>query len=208
MDRLESKPLAIDLIPASPPEEAPAKFTWTEGRVMLLRLLHADSKSTRDIAKAIGAARPGYDGRNMVIGKIHRLGLGKRSPHLTKRIRREAQLNRPPRPPGKWSLDRTRTNNGSRSVPKPSLALLTALQPLRLSLPIPGPIQIKPLGEPASLLERHDAGCSWAIESNCRSHIFCNAHKLKGRPYCPLHHSQSYTRLLPSISACLPRRRG
>jgi GcrA cell cycle regulator len=206
MDRLDN-PMGAFPVTSGPstcegnsPGRAPAKFTWTEESVTLLKTMWADGKTASQVAAAIGRSV----NRNMVLGKLHRLRGGAKIPNS---LRPKGRHKTASTPGAKSGIDRTRTNNGSRPVPRVSLPLLTTLQPLRLSLPVLGPIQIKPLGEPASLLERHEAGCAWAIASVGRVHTFCNSHKLQGRPYCPSHHAQSYTRLLPSVSACLPRRR-
>lgn len=51
---------------------------WTDDRVALLRAMWADGvSSAADIADALGLGRQA--GRSAVIGKIHRLGLGRKS---------------------------------------------------------------------------------------------------------------------------------
>lgn len=58
-------------------------MTWTEDRVATLRRLWADGLSASQIARELGSGVT----RNAVIGKLHRLGLSKRSaPSVPRRL--------------------------------------------------------------------------------------------------------------------------
>jgi GcrA cell cycle regulator len=80
--------------------------TWTDERVRALTRLWRDGKSATEVARTLGGVT-----RNAVIGKVHRLGLGRRAtpssprrapsrPRVAKprRAKPRAQRRLPPRP--------------------------------------------------------------------------------------------------------------
>ncbi len=68
MDRLDNSQCQTPEIFQEGSNNSPAKFKWTEENIAVLKSLFAEGKSTRYIAMEIGAARPGYDGRNIDAG--------------------------------------------------------------------------------------------------------------------------------------------
>jgi len=76
---------------------------WTDKAVARLRALWAEGRSCSQIANALGAEQLGMFTRNAVIGKVNRLGLGKRAsparPQSRERLRARARSYAEPRPP-------------------------------------------------------------------------------------------------------------
>lgn len=151
-------------------------FWYKHGDDALIKL-HKEGLIYSIVATRLGCTR------NSVIGRIRRLrdmgvivGRGNISPPVpTPGYRNPARLGMPSRPhkaPG-------RPRN---AVPKPTVAPLAAIPFLPSSLPL---FETKPLGEPASLMERHQVGCCFIAG---RDHIYCNHHRQTGSSYCRVHH--------------------
>jgi hypothetical protein len=123
------------------------KSIWTDEAIAQLNSLWAEGKSGSEIAVILGQGLT----RCSVLGKLHRL----RDPKITNYARppgRKKTASTPGAKSGVKRVDRTRTNNGSRPVPKPSLPLLTTLQPPRRLLgACEGISTAVPLGTPATL---------------------------------------------------------
>ncbi len=132
--------------------------TWDDARVAELKRLHAEGHSASAIAQLLG-----LNSRNVVCGKLHRLGLSKeRAPDprkaspvlpMTAAPRQEPPRAEAPTPP---------------VPPPPSLRLVT----------------IDDLG---------NAMCRWPVGDPSTSDFrYCGGTALTGRPYCEHHAAMAY----------------
>lgn len=153
-------------------------FRWTPDNLRRCQEMRAEGYSAGLIAEAIGTTR------NAVLGKLFRLDAPKVG-------RPDHHRAREPKEPVRPSFVRPHAIQRMRMPPRPTLAKAAELAPLRIPSH-PSPIEPKPLGELASLMQRHPAGCAWPIDRDATGHLFCNRHKLAARPYCPEHNAMSW----------------
>ncbi len=153
-------------------------MTWTDDRVDLLKKLWAKGLSASQIAGRLGGVT-----RNAVIGKVHRLGLSRRStpPRAPAPRRRKT---RAPSPPGRAGPFRTSGSAALKSdvetMPEPGLE------------PAPAPIVelVIPPGERLNILALNEQTCRWPIGDPGTSDFhYCGRQSDQGVPYCE-HHSR------------------
>jgi GcrA cell cycle regulator len=144
---------------------------WTDEKVEQLKVLYAEGLSASQIAVRIGC-----ETRNMVVGKIDRLGL------------RRDMSRRPSRP----SRTRARRKTTQRVfVPKPApVPPKPKVSPMVLSE--------KPEGIPATACTIADLGyqtCRWPCWGpNDENRLYCGAVSHLDLPYCERHCRVAFTR--------------
>jgi GcrA cell cycle regulator len=153
--------------------------TWTSERVELLKHYFNAGLSCSQIAGEIGATR------NAVIGKLHRLGLGRPKDVLAGGLGRTRDAKNPSRPkalrPKRWRL-----------------SIRTQHEMLRAAYPASAG-QEPSVDSPhkCSLLELSQAQCRWPIsEPGAEDFRFCGNNSVDGLSYCAGHARIAYR--LPS----------
>lgn len=140
-------------------------MAWTQEREDLCVKMWVEGDSATEIANALGGVT-----RNGVIGKIHRLGLGrpaKTQRSSTKRLERSARGVR--RPPSRPCADRLAEGPGEDSHPTPP--------------PPPAPEVLVSLDALKSDMCRFPYG-----DSAKDGFGFCGRPTPEGKSYCPEHH--------------------
>jgi GcrA cell cycle regulator len=170
---------------------------WTDEREADLRQMHSEGKSASQIAIAIGAAS-----RNMVCGKIARLGLKFVKPEKTALpARSREKLERPPSSRSDRSFAqgfrhaRDRANNDDSAPIDARHATRIALAKARREMV---DIATSPASETAVTFaeHRHDQ-CSW-IDGDPRAvhePLFCGAACKPGSAWCAFHYGICYPAL-------------
>ncbi len=148
---------------------------WTQEQVSTLKDLWNKGHSAGDIAQRIN----GFS-RNAVIGKVHRLGLSRRTPRVTevrvkrRRITRKANAIRRERKTEICELVAARINPNAKPMPESTL------------VPLEGTTPVKLLD-----LEHHH--CRWPIgDPQDAGFGFCGCQKAAGTPYCEAHANRAY----------------
>lgn len=147
---------------------------WTDERVEELKALVLDGLSASQIA-----ARMGAPSRNVVMGKIHRLGLGGRLKGVSGGRSSAAATPRP--------------------VPKPPAPVVAPQnEPAALVLDHGGHVRLLDLGA---------ASCRWphGDPRDAEFHFCGHSHDGEG-PYCPFHHRVAFVKM-PSTPAEIARSR-
>jgi GcrA cell cycle regulator len=149
--------------------------TWTSERVELLKHYFNAGLSCSQIAGEIGATR------NAVIGKLHRLGLGRPRDTLAGRFKQTRVAKNPARPkalrPKSWRL-----------------SIRTQHAMLRAAYPTPAGNEAS-VDSPhkCSLLELSQAQCRWPIsEPGAADFRFCGNSAVEGVSYCAGHARIAY----------------
>jgi GcrA cell cycle regulator len=157
------------------------RATWTPEMEAALRAGFAAGLSASQIALAVAPAAGRPMTRNMVIGKLHRLGLS------SDREERRAALG------GK--------SPAAAKPGRPRHGALVVAVPL--DAPLPAPELIKGLmggGAPAAeaLLGLAADGCRWPVGDPASADFhFCGAPRLAKRPYCGAHCKQAVSPVQP-----------
>ena len=148
----------------------PQPTDWTEARIKILRALWADGWTGAQIGKKFGKSR------SAILGKIHRLGL-----------MRKTRPPPPPQPPKPATVAPVRRNTQAitlapRIVPRPRPAVSTAP-------PLVG-MRMRPL------LELEPGWCRWPDDNGDPrtqglAMLFCGADRQGTGPYCPHHDHRS-----------------
>lgn len=148
--------------------------TWDDARVEELKRLHSEGHSASRIAQMLGLAS-----RNIVCGKLHRLGLSKE---------RAAPAERPvqtPREPAAPPIPAPRTLEIKAAAPAPR-------QERPVTAPAPEPVNTPSL----RLVTIDDLGsdmCRWPVGDPSRSDFrYCGGSAPAGRPYCQHHAAMAY----------------
>ncbi len=149
---------------------------WTPEMDALLRGWRNEGCSFGVIAKKLDKTR------NACIGRSHRLGM-QTGDHMPPVNLWRKKRQRAPQP---RSYSRPYT---PRTIREPVMA---EVRPIPPDTPWK---TTKPLGEPASLMERHPQGCCFLPGDD---HIYCNSHRLAAFDYCPEHYSLTH-RATPSL---------
>jgi GcrA cell cycle regulator len=149
--------------------------TWTSERVELLKTYFNAGLSCSQIAGEIGATR------NAVIGKLHRLGLGRPKDRLAGRLARTRDAKTASRPkalrPKSWRL-----------------TIRTQHEMLRAAYPTSAGNETS-VDSPhkCSLLELSQAQCRWPIsEPGAEDFRFCGNNAVDGLSYCAGHARIAY----------------
>lgn len=161
-------------ISAAPPEVGPTKASksqfdnvdWEDERNLAkLRALWNEGLSTAEIGRRMNASK------NAIVGKAHRLNLGKRESPI---LRREDGYIPEPKQP-------KRIQPGESTLPQ-------------LSIPIS---PVPPREVPARpRYTAREQPCVWPIgEPGKPSFHFCNAGAVQGKPYCEDHAAIAYVRV-------------
>jgi GcrA cell cycle regulator len=138
-------------------------FQWTPERVARVKFLWLDGKSASEVAKEIGATR------NMVIGKVHRMGLHKKRPE-------------------RLTIEAMQRGSVKREVVRRALKLKPE--------PLPEPSRPLPKSRPTTLVKLDRTHCRWPLgDPKEEGFHFCGAvisERKKGgrvqRPsYCEAH---------------------
>lgn len=140
---------------------------WTDERVELLKTLHAEGLSAREIANRLACGCT----RSAIIGKIHRLGL-----HRAGRMAHDDRIRRVLKGKGaSLKKERARKATAARVVPLPSLT----------------PIPLPPEEKPASVVKFEDLApghCRYGHgDPRTPEFGFCGKPKIEGLPYCAHH---------------------
>jgi GcrA cell cycle regulator len=151
---------------------------WTTSSVERLTKLWADGLSASEIAAEIGGIS-----RNSVIGKVHRLGLPRRS--------RAPAGTRPRR-------RKPRSRGATMRIVRPTIRGNTALATLHAFEPehVPEPEVIEniiPIGQRCSTLELSEGKCRWPIgDPSTPDFFFCGGRTIEGLSYCGYHARIAY----------------
>ena len=138
-------------------------FDWTEARLTTLCTLWAAGVPSSQIGRALGCTK------NVVIGKVHRLGLPGR-PSPIKHGGKHAD----------WKQDYQR-----RKASQEAVQAVVVVAPM----PMPAPQAAKP--SRASV-----EPCCW-VEGVKGSWIYCDAPSEAGKPYCHEHCAKAYIKTEP-----------
>lgn len=137
-----------------------SQLGWSDDRVTALKSLWLDGLSASQIARKLGGVT-----RNAVIGKVHRLGLGRAVPSAPSRPVRILI----PRSPRRATAPRAKT----------------AIRHTPLPAPPEGP------GLVSSLAALGVHACKWPIgDPKASSFSFCG--RLANGPYCAAHKAQAF----------------
>lgn len=142
-------------------------FDWTDERVSELRRLHGEGgMSASQIAVEMGAGT-----RNAVIGKLHRMGLG-----------RADRLARPPPPPKPKRIARFQSHHTTCQQPvEPVMETNEATD------------QAIPITQRRTLVELEPGMCRWPVgHPGTPDFFFCGGTALEERPYCIHHDRRAY----------------
>jgi GcrA cell cycle regulator len=143
--------------------------TWTEDRIATLRRLWDGGRSASEIALALGGVT-----RNAVIGKVHRLGIGRRTISTPYGIRKRAKTALVRQPGDGKTLANMARNIAVR----------------RRSIQ-PEPDAVDPLN--ITILDRRADQCAYAtVTDPARDHRFCG-HPVEQGSYCAAHAVKCYT---------------
>lgn len=165
------------------------KSIWTPESTATLKALWAEGLSAAEIVPRIN----GGVTRNAVIGKLFRLGLPPRDALLL--TWRQQIPMRKRTPEELWNINMrcraTRTAKRLMNGHSPPVApingkarhMLPRLWKTRHAQPV-----ARPEGEPVSIIEV--TGCKYAVKSEGRTHLFCNA-PCEG-PWCSFHQAIVY----------------
>lgn len=146
---------------------------WTSERVTQLKSFWADGFSCSEIARKLDCAIS----RNSVIGKVHRLGLGKRREARYYGPRR-ASPPRPPKPPRTSTVATVKLK--ARNAPQ--------------IVPLPEP----PASARCTILHLSDKTCKWPIgDPGTENFCFCGHEPHAESPYCEFHSRIAYRRPEP-----------
>lgn len=156
-----------------------APLRWTDERIAYLKARWSQGVTARRIARELG----GGISPSAVLGKIHRLGFAKLSPHA-------------------WIHRSHRGSGSERRIPRQILAErpFGGIHPSQQWLVPAWVIEAKPyVDDPGldadipcaqrrSLLELTDGACRWPVGDPIHpDFFFCGAEALQGTPYCAAH---------------------
>lgn len=158
----------------------PSTFQWTQERIDQMLAAWNAGKSAGVIARDFGVTR------NVIIGKIHRieqkLGLRRRDRTRSERLANPGKPRRRPEP------TLPQTDGQSHHVTTETLPRPSKLASPRFFIVDPLPAGTAEIGQPCSIVDV--TGCRWPIGYNEKipgRHIFCNAVRISGSPYCEAH---------------------
>jgi len=165
---------------------------WTEERVETLKTLWTQGNSASEVSRSLGVTR------NAVIGKVHRLGLGRRhAPAPPRTI--SAQTARRPRGHSGWLGAATRPHAPPR--PRPNHAEPSALA--AHARPSLDDLRAEALDLPptADLLNLNVHSCRWPIGHPDQPGFgFCGRDRQGPGAYCDHHRSLAFRRSTLSSS--------
>jgi hypothetical protein len=157
----------------------PEAFVWTDEKLATVMRLKDTGLSAREIGEAIGGTK------NIVIGKLHRLGmpLGRKSPTPPKpraSVERKGPAKRPPVKAAEKTVQRPRFVEAPVAAAKPALRLVS-------------------VGKPIWNLS--SAECRWPVSpDDAGLHLFCAAPTGDVmQPYCPSCRPLAYSPSKPRI---------
>jgi hypothetical protein len=159
----------------------PEAFAWTDEKLATVMRLKDTGLSAREIGEAIGGTK------NIVIGKLHRLGmpLGRKSltpptpPKPRAPVERKGPAKRPPVKAAEKPVQRPRFVEAPVVAPKPVLRLVS-------------------VGKPIWNLS--SAECRWPVSpDDADLHLFCAAPTARGESYCPSCRPLAYSPSKPRI---------
>jgi hypothetical protein len=149
---------------------------WTTANVARLRELWDGGRSAREIAGEFGK---GWS-RNMVIGKIHRLGLWRADKPVIAPPTERRTFGKPP---------------------PPKIKAEKFGDPAKQQQPRPAVVRVFPgeahSGPPVSVEDVQERHCRWPIGEPFQG--FCGADKIDGRSYCGHHAGMSVIRSKPMV---------
>lgn len=137
---------------------------WTVERVDALRKMWTEGLSASQIAHRLGAGLT----RSAVCGKANRLRLDSRV--FKDPVRRAAQIA------GRMK---------AKAYAKPRSGVTLARKPMKV-MAIP---TLEPIPGRVTLVEVKE--CRWPVGDDKGVHLFCDAPRREGRPYCPFHDEKS-----------------
>lgn len=183
----------------------PRMCSWTPERIEQLKALWQDGQSGGQIARRLSADGGPSLSRNAIIGKIHRLGVAKRT--LSSGLA-TAQSNRGRKTPKAhpWKSGAT-SKVGSVAARKPGVAPKTA------AVPAPAPPPAPPIVPPPRTFERGLATadtlslhqCKWPIgDPRSADFTFCGR-DAGDKPYCAVHAATAYRPKKPASKDSLLR---
>jgi GcrA cell cycle regulator len=157
---------------------------WNDERIEALKKLWADGLSASQIQRELGAAT-----RNMIIGKVHRLGLSGRQSPLGRAPRARAVLVRAARTLADNGKDSSLTQRIKHRLAPPPPALVVVPAAPEPAPPDPVP----PAGQRCSVMELTADACRWPIgDPQSPEFSFCGDMAIDGRPYCARHFRMAY----------------
>jgi GcrA cell cycle regulator len=159
-------------------------MSWTEEKVATMIRLRDQGYSSSQIGGVLGVTR------NAVIGKVHRLGL------QVVRLPKKAGMIAPSRVDG---VPRSR----KRKLISPRVLEMKRLAEKMRAVEVP-PATLLPNAPPSatgvlgvSFVELAPNGCKFAVnrsKSKDDPHLFCNAPRMFGKPYCCEHFAAAYVK--------------
>jgi len=157
---------------------------WDDKTIELLKKLHKEGKSGRQIAMALGNGLS----RNAIIGKLNRLGLSRGRDHRHDgplMRRKKLRKNKPTQAQNPWPL-----------LGKASVS----------SVPTAPYKELKTNEKPSrNLMELDRNDCRWPIGDPRSSDFgFCGCEAVPGLPYCETHRQRAYYTATPMSTRSLP----
>ena len=146
---------------------------WTDERIETLKTLWTQGNSASEVSRHLGVTR------NAVIGKVHRLGLGRRQAPAPRAI--AVQTSR-----------RARAHSGWTGAPAPLPSPL-----FRLKRAEPRPYRVEPsdIAPTASVLTLHAHSCRWPIGHPDHPEFgFCGRERQANVSYCDHHRKVAFRR--------------
>jgi GcrA cell cycle regulator len=164
---------------------------WTDELCASLKGLWRSGMATREIGRRLGLEDRPDSGKNAVIGKARRLGLGIHKDANRSRIQRDIK-DRSPRPQvrAKRGAYKPRMNKATwrqTGLPKPPQKIVVDIVDTLI-----------PVEQRKSLLDLGPFDCRWPVGDPCKGFhdnpefFFCGAIAVDDGPYCPAHHKRAH----------------
>lgn len=164
----------------------PIATSWTPQRVEKLKSLLNEGHSAAHIGLLLG----GFDntpdnGRNAVLGKIHRLGIQRGETHRERAKRAGAKTLRQRKAAEK--------KNGTERRPSWQISIPASRVLFERSPVVEGPELVIPEAERKRLVDLEDKHCRWPIGDPQKADFhFCARDHVPGLPYCEVHSRRAF----------------
>jgi GcrA cell cycle regulator len=160
-------------------------MSWTDERVELLRQLWLDGKSASQISAALGLGIT----RNVVIGKVHRLGLSGRAKSTAPATPRVRQ--RPPSTPRAPMA--SRPSGGGGHAVRGNTALAFSIDTAAEARPQFHEDVVVPMSLRVTIVELKEAMCRWPLgDPTSPDFRYCGIQSAGTAPYCVHHGRMAY----------------
>lgn len=157
-------------------------MSWTDERIERLKSLQGQGLSASQIAADLGGFHDTIDGgRSAVIGKIHRLGIGR-----GRKATKPPKPREPPRASSRVTAARSKSLDEAYADPEPTIDDGFRGEPSMIDLAIP-------VEQRKTMRQLTDDDCKWPVgDPQAADFFFCGGPKLGGLPYCSYHCRVAY----------------